>query len=259
MKKAQIIVLVILSILFLNCEIKEEITFNKDGSGELFYTYDMSKMLKEMPESKNTDADKDMDTIFDFNSLLNDPKFKDSLAALSPEKRKTLESLRMMKMKLKVDSKEKIAEMGFGIQFKKINEIKDFFKKMEEAQKITKPNKKGNPIKESPLFERLSGKDQNVAYNFDGRNFTRTTTMKKKISEESNKEIDKMINSGDKTKELFGVLKYTLILNFPKKVKKINNKNAVLSNGKKTVTISYGLTEYLENPEKLNLEIKLAK
>ncbi len=257
MKKTQIIILAILSILFINCEIKEEITFNKDGSGELFYTYDMSKMLKEIPDSSK--AADDMDTIFDFDKMLNDPKFKDSIAALSPEKRKTLESLRMMKMKMIVNSEEKKAEMGFGFGFKDINKLEDVLKKIQTAQQAVKTKKDGNPIKESPLYDGLSGNNQNVSYSFDGKHFKKSVSLKHKITEKDNKDMDNMVKSQDEISKLFDALKYTIILNFPKKIKKVNNKNAVFSNNHKTVSISYSIDEYLKNPEKLNLEIELNK
>ncbi|MFI5157115.1 MAG: hypothetical protein ACHQEM_13070, partial [Chitinophagales bacterium] len=48
---------------------------------------------------------------------------------------------------------------------------------------------------------------------------------------------------------------YTLVINLPRPVKKVDNALATLSPDKKTVTIKYNLTDVFQNPEKFEYTI----
>ena len=260
MKKIYIL-LTIIGLTFISCEIKEEITFNKDGSGEVYIGYNMDKLLEEFPnQSKNKKNKKPIDSIIDFAKLMEDPKFKDSIAKASDEEKEKLKELKNLKMRIVADEAKKKMELGFYIAFKNIDSVQDIFKKVKEAQKVTKQDKKTEMVKDKPVFNSLSGENQNILYSYNGHIFTRNVKLKKKISDKDNKEINKSItNDKDPFGKIANSLKYTIVLNFPKKIKKINSKNAVFSNHKKTVTISYRLEDYMLHPEMLNLKVKLAK
>ncbi len=261
MRKTQILFsFIITTFLFLtSCEIKEEITFDENGGGEIYYGYDMSALLKEAPINKNSDKKK-MDTIFDFNKILNDPKFKDSIAKAKPEEKEILEALKNMKMKMQMDAEAKKMEFGFSFVFKNINDVKDIFGKIKKAQELTKISKQTESVKDKPVFGGLSGENQNIDYAFDGRNFTRKVILKKELTTPEKEKLQKSLSKDDDPfSEIFSHLNYTIVLNFPKKIKKINVKNAVFSNGKKTVTITYKMEDFLMNPKNLDLKVKLAK
>jgi len=261
MKKIYILSLILISLFFTSCEIKEEITINKDGSGEVFYNYDLSKVIEDFDNNSKPKKDfkKPLDTIYDFNQLINNPKFKDSIASLTPEKKKMIESLKNMKMKMVMDEANKKMEFGFGFTFKNIDSLKNMFDKIQNAQQFTSNKNQTQMVKNKPFYKELSGTNQTLSYHYNGKIFKRMAKLKKPRTEEEEKKIEKDLKANDKIKTLFDNLKYTIILHFPKKIKKVNVKNAVFSKDKKTVTIKYGLGTYLKNPEKLNLVVKLAK
>ena len=61
------------------------------------------------------------------------------------------------------------------------------------------------------------------------------------------------------TQMMFAGSNYTLKYHFPRKVKSVSHPGAMFSDDRKTVTVQYPFTEYLENPDKLNLEVVLEK
>lgn len=261
MKKFYLFAFIIILFSILSCEIKEEITINKDGSGEVYYNYDLSKLVKEfkLDTQVKKDGEKPVDTIIDFNQLLNNPKFKDRISSLTPEKKEMLKSLKNMKMKMVMDEANKKMSFGFGFSFKNIDSLKNMFEKIQKAQQFSSNKKQTNMVQDKPIYQGLSGANQDLSYKYNGKIFQRTVKLKKLRTEEEQKEIDKDVKQNDKTDALFNKLKYTIVLHFPKKIKKVNAKIAVFSKDKKTVTISYGLDTYLKNPENLNLKVKLAK
>ncbi len=261
MKKIYILSLILISLFFTSCEIKEEITINKDGSGEVYYGYDLSKLIEEFDNDSKPKKEpkKPLDTIIDFNQLINNPKFKDSIASLTPEKKEMLESLKNMKMKMVMDEAAKKMEFGFGFAFKDIDSLKNMFDKIQKAQQFSSNKNQTKMVKDKPIYQGLSGTNQTLSYHYNGKVFKRTAKLKKTRTEEEQKKLDKDVKENDKIDALFNKLKYTIVLHFPKKIKKVNAKNAVFSKDKKTVTITYGLDTYLKNPEMLNLTVKLAK
>jgi hypothetical protein len=46
---------------------------------------------------------------------------------------------------------------------------------------------------------------------------------------------------------------------FPKKVKSVSNKSATISADKKTVTVVYPFTDYLDRPKDMSLEVEFEK
>jgi len=261
MKKIILLFIFSFALFLTSCEIKEEITFNEDGSGEIYFGYNMSKLLEELPDQKQKKTPKKaIDSIIDFNTLLNDPKFKDSIAKASDEEKAKLETLRNLKMHIIADEANKKMEFGFHFAFKNIDSIKDVFKDLKNAQEVTKLNKKTAMAKDKPTFNSLTGENQKVTYKYDGQFFSRTVALKKELSKKDKTEIDKSLKNDDNPfDKILNNLKYTIVLNFPKKIKKINVKNAVFSNHKKTVTLTYNLEDFMLRPESINLKVKLAK
>jgi hypothetical protein len=253
--------LIAITLILTSCEIKEEITFNEDGSGEIYLGYNMSKLMEEFPAQKNKSTTiKAIDSIIDFNTILNDPKYKDSIAKASEKDKKNLELLKNLKIRIIADEANKKMEFGFNFAFKNIDSIQDIFKKIKDAQEITKINKKAEMAKGKLTYNSLTGENQKVIYKYDNHTFTRTTLLKQKLSTKDKKEIDKALKNEDNPfDKILNNLKYTIVLHFPKKIKKVNVKNAVFSDHKKTVTVTYRLEDFMLHPEKMNLKVKLAK
>ncbi len=253
------IALMITAATFMSCEIKEEISFNENGSGELAYTYDMSYFLALMPESteENKSKEKAMDTLIIFNEIINEKSFKDSISRLPLEQREVIESFKDMKMKMKMDPKEKIMIMGFSWDFENINSMTDLFSKMSKAQSLSGEEDKNAEMYNSPMMKTFSGENQKLTYSFNGKYFARNVSLKKPLTEEEKEQFNGMLNMKEGSKEKTDELKYTIVLNFPTPIKTISNKNVKFSNNRKTVEMSYSFFTYLMDPESLSFDLEL--
>lgn len=252
------IAIVITAATFMSCEIKEEITFNENGSGELAYTYDMSYFLALMPESteENNSKEKAMDTLIVFNDLMNEKSFKDSISRLPEEQRELMESFKDMKMSMRMDPEEKLMIMSFSWDFENINSMTDLFSKMSKAQSLSGEDK-NSEMYNSPMMKTFSGENQNLKYSYNGKSFSRSVSLKKPLTEEEKEQFNGMLSMKEGSKEKTDELKYTIVLNFPKSIKTISNKNVKFSNNRKTVEMSYSFFTYLMDPESLSFELEL--
>ena len=87
-------------------------------------------------------------------------------------------------------------------------------------------------------------------YSFKGNKFTRIAVLNKVKKEMLNEEAAEM------NKMIFASSNYIVKYHFAKPVKKVSNTSALFSEDRKTVTLHYPFSEYMENPEKLNLEVE---
>lgn len=251
------ILIVVFTATLTSCDIREEITFENDGTGSILYTYDLSAVMGIMPTS-DANTKEDVDTILDFDQLMSSEEFKkeyeDSIKNLSAEQKEAFDALKGMTMQLKMNSETWIT--GFGWSFENINNLKDAFTKINNAQNFQNGNEEEG-MKETPLYKNMSGENQDVKYSFDGNSFTRLVSVKEEISEEDKNKIKKTLKMSGDSEKLLSNLKYTIILNFPKPIKTIDNKNAKFSNNRKTVEINYPIDTYIYKPKLLSLNIKL--
>jgi len=251
-----ILTVIVASAILTSCEIREEITFNKNGSGEILYTYNMSAIMQMMPSSEETKNTEIMDTVIDFHQLMQTKNFRDSINNLNTEQKEAFEAMKDMKMTMKMNSDTKEMIMGFAWGFKNINELTDVFSKIKNAQKLNnKTDDMG--MGDSPLMKNFSGENQDLKFSYNGNMFSRTVTLKEKLSKEDKEQIDNMLKMQEGSEEMLELMKYTIVLNFPKPIKSINNENAVFSNNRKTVEISFPLSTYLYEPNLTSLNVKL--
>ena len=210
-----------------------------------------------MPPSEGDKKEESIDTVLDFGSLMESNKeFKDSISNLSAEQKQAFEAMKDMKMSMRMNSKTNEMSMGFGWSFNNISELKDAFNKINKAQSFGNNKIDDFGIEDSPLISSMSGENQNIECTYNKKSFTRNVSLKKNLSKEDKEQIESMLNmSGDG--DILNGLKYTIVLNFPKPIKSVNNKNATFSNNRKTVEISYPISTYMYKPDLLSLKVKL--
>ena len=255
-----ILMLVVLSLS--SCNFTEEITFDEDGAGTFISRYDMATFFDQLKEKGMGESagwgkgEKAVDSVIYFKDILNEAQ--DSISRLSLEEQKKLKALEDVVMNMRMDPEKGIFDMGFGLKFKSLEELPEVIKTIDDAKKV---NSKNNPQYEK-IGETASGKSldnalKDVDFRYEGKKFSRIWKGNAKRSKEEAKKVkDEIAQMGD-MKSLFEEMTYTLKYTFPRKIKSVSNKKAVISKDKKTVTLTLDFISIIEVPELLNLEVKL--
>jgi len=248
MKK--LLLLVISLALFTSCQLNEEITFHKNGSGEYKLAIDMSgfmAMAKGMDQKKDSLTEKKeplvKDTVYKLADMLSDKK--DSIAHLPKEERELLESMKNVVVKIHADEMKGEMTMAYIYPFKKTSDLENILEKFE---KIEKNRKDKNDI----MTDMSNGLPKTkVSYNFSKRKFHRKVKL---IKTEKKKDS---INKDSKEKEaMLGMFKYKLIYHFPYTIKSVSYKDALLSADRKTLIIEVPIDKMINNPTLLDFEVK---
>jgi len=266
MKRIKLFSFLLTALVFSSCSFTEEITFKEDGSGEFVMYYDMSEMMTAMkgmggekPEdSEKKEATEIIDSTIFFKDIL--VERADSISKLPQEEQKKLKKLESVIMKMKMNEATDEFSFGFGSSFKNLNDLPEMLDNLETAKKMnSKGNAQYDQMSASQVAKSAENTLENVSFTFDGTRFSRF--YKETAEEVSKEEIEaltaEMSSMGEDYKELFDNMSYNLVYHFPKKVKSVSNKDAVISNNGKTVTLSLNFTDMVKNPNYNNLDIKL--
>ena len=149
---------------------------------------------------------------------------------------------------MKMNAEQKQFSMNIATDFKNVNELHNVLQSMKVLQKLEGGSGGSTP------FSGLGDNKSKVSYAYDGKKFTRKATIdKQKLTE---KAAD---TTADMSKMMFASSNYIIKYHFPKRIKKVSNPSALFSEDRKTVTIQYPFTDYMENPDKLNFEVEFEK
>jgi hypothetical protein len=192
------------------------------------------------------DAKKSIDSTFTFKQLIAEKQ--DSISKLSPEAQKEIKKLENFVFNIKMNGEKKQFLMNIATDFKSVNELQDILQSMSSLQKLEGGNAPSTP------FAGLGDNKSKLSYTYDGKKFTRKAILdKQKVTE---KAAD---STADMSKMMFASSNYIIKYHFPKPVKKVSNPNALFSDDRKTITIQYPFTDYMENPDKLNFDVEFEK
>ncbi|GGF81612.1 hypothetical protein SAMN05444281_2343 [Wenyingzhuangia marina] len=238
--------LFVTAILLISCEIQEEIYLHNDGSGNINFVIDYGNQLSTMKGFVNSNSKnkinigKKTDTIIYFKDFID--QNKDSIGLLSLEDQKTINELKNFSMRMNIDPDQKIGKMAISNEFKHISKLGHFEELMQKASSINNKNKETKyPIK------------YNTGFDFKRKKFKRFVIEKKLSKEDENKYQANIKNS----KLFFSGINYKLVYHFDRKIKKVTNKDAVISDDKKTLEISYPMDTLTLNPYLLEFEVTL--
>lgn len=157
-------------------------------------------------------------------------------------------------MRMILDEEKDIMKLMMGIKFNSMSELSKAIKTLDDAQKMNANSSIGQ-LRDNSMAEGANNILENVNFSFNGQSFSRSfiSENKEKIDLKSiNKEIDQLKGM----KEFFTSMTYSVKYNFPKK-KKITNKKAKLSNGKKSVGLTVNFLDLMQDPTILNLDVQL--
>lgn len=231
-------------ILFTSCQITENVYINDDGSGKISFDIDASGVMA-MGGDKMAN-EKDVDSTFTFKELFEAKR--DSISKLPAEEQARLKKLENLSVNMKMKGAEKQFLISMFMDFKKADELMD----MMQAMNAIKPKQPGTG-EENPLSSIGNSNATDLKFSFDGTSFKRNVIVKDKAALAAQKDTTGM------TAMMFAGSNYTLKYHFPRKVKSVSNSTAMFSEDRKVVTIQYPFTQYLDDPEKLNLEVVLEK
>lgn len=240
----------LLFVLFLlsltSCKITEDIYINENGSGKFALDMDASALMAMIPaDSLGSDKpNKDIDSTFTFKELL--ATKKDSIARLSKEEQTKLKRLENFAMKIKMKSAEKQFAFSMTNDFKSVAELQDAMGALNELQNLNK-QKQDAAMVPSGAF---GSNNSDLKYTYTDKKFTRKATVKKELKRVEND------SAADAYKMIYEASTYAIKYHFPKKVKKVSNSSALFSEDRKTVTIEYLFSDYMNDPEKLNFEVE---
>ncbi len=240
------IALLTLVLLFISCNFTENINVNPDGTGDFSIEVDGSGLMamagdkigEKLSDSKDK---KSIDSTFSFKELFEQKK--DSIAKLSAKEQAYLKKMENFVMHMKMNAEKKELLFSMNTPFQNVSELQDMMSGIKTLNDLkAKSSKKEMP---NPLGDGLNNNSQ-LNFSYNGKKFTRTAIIDKEALKKDSLGMAKM---------MFASSRYTLKYHFPKPVKSVSNPDALYSADRKTITIQYPFTDYMDNPEKMNLTI----
>jgi hypothetical protein len=247
-KLYQLLSLSLLVLTLASCNFTENIDVQPDGSGTFaievdgggFLAMAGDKLGNELGMKNNAKA---IDSTFSFKQIFEEKK--DSIAKLAPEQQEAIKKLENFVMKIKMNPEAQQLLFSMNTPFKKVNDLGGLMEGMSALKDL-----KGKSEKNSNPAAMLGGMNNaQLSFNYDGKSFVRKAIVSKEALSKINADSTGM------AKMIFASSKYTLKYHFPKAVKKVSNPDALFSADRKTVTVEYPFLDYMEHPEKLNLNV----
>ncbi|EDP97624.1 hypothetical protein U8527_04705 [Kordia algicida OT-1] len=251
MKKIYLGLLVAFVTLFTSCKFTENIYINDDGTGKVSFTMDGSELMDMMGEEMAKEDEKVIDSTISFKELFKEKR--DSISKLSAEEQEKLKRLEAFTMRMLMNPKEKKMEMDLYADFESVNELQDMFAAMNTAGSMDKNKKSSAGGGVNPMSSLNSDGVTTTNYSFKNNVFSRNVAILDQTK------LDSVYQNLGQAKMMFAASSYTLKYHFPKKIKSVSLENAVISEDGKSFTAELNFMEYLQNPETLNVEVKLEK
>lgn len=223
-----------------SCNFTETIVINEDGSGTMTMAMDGSQLMAMAGEemAKETGG-KRFDTVVNFKDLFEGKE--DSIAKLPESERKMVAAMSKVKMKMLMDAGTSEFKFDMINDFKNVSELQDMMKLMKEAKKMQGRGAEADPLKN----------DSDVSYFYDGKKFMKKVVMPK--------DVQQIPDSLAMYMAMFEGSQYVVNYKFPKKIKKVSNKDAVISADKKSLTLTYTLSDYYVDPKNMSIEVDFEK
>ena len=240
-----------------SCTLKEQVVVNEDGSGTFSYGFDMSPMYKMgMKKSDSAKVNKVLDTTFTFKDVLE--KIKDSISKLPngdkeklellEKEKEKLEILENFKVSIKVNDEKKQFEYAMAFDFPSGTGYKSIATPAESLEGLAAVDKKNfGLLSAAPKPEEKA----TTTIFYDGKVFIKAVTPAKDDKKAKKKKEAKKEKSDDpfskKMEEMIKECKYIAEYHFPKKIKTISLKKAVITEDRKGFTLEVPLDNMQES------------
>ncbi|WP_179344099.1 hypothetical protein [Winogradskyella ursingii] len=260
-----IIFLLALACVFTSCNVTESIVFNSDNSGEYLVKYQMGDAMQAFNDAMGGDNSNDenkekgevMDTTMVFADIM--ATYKDSIASLPEKKQLAMEAVRNMFMNMKLDEDAGIMDIGIGMKFESIEDLKNIQDKIKKVQSLNQQGDQLEAMKSgSPLGKFMGTDDSTVRYDLTTDGFSRTTMVS--VTEESEEVMEELFDETDEgDKEFIKYFEesyYNVKLTFPKAVKSVSFEGAEISADRKTVSYRANWLDFIKNPKLLDVNVE---
>ncbi len=261
MKFVRNLFIALLPFTFASCmDTREEVEIKKDGSGTLVMKTDLGKMLEMMKSFASADdlQKEGLDKAYDTTMLMKD--YVDTAKSV-PADRKAV--LREGKVHLVMNLKENLGRFDMQFPFKSADQLQQLYTSLNSSTGSLKGMFDGMGKKLPGAGNEGNAGDQGSDKGMPQIASVYDIVVKEGLySRKVNKDRYDEFKQAVKLEELkqmgsmLGQMNYTLVIKLSRPIKKINNSKAVLSDDKKTATLSTDLMETFEHPELLALEIE---
>lgn len=228
-----------LSFITTSCNFTENITVSQDGSGKASFDMDGSQLMA-MAGGQMGDA-KAIDSTFTFKEIFANKK--DSIAKLSKAEQDHIKSLENLTVKIQMNAQEGQMNVNVLNNFKKVTEVSDVMQSFIDIARVKSPDK-------AEVMGFLNN-HATVKYSYDGKTFKRNVEVAQNVV--------KQADSLNMYKSMLTESTYTINYKFPKKIKSVSNKTAVIGDDKQSLSVTYKLLDYLDNPTQLGLQVEFEK
>lgn len=232
-----------LVLLTVSCQVTETLHINSDGSG----TIEVAMLRDEnsyMQIAKENYSKEDIyrDTTYVFGDYIK--KHQETFSRTPVADQKVFLRYSDVKIHKKSSSYDKEFRATYTQNFQKASDIVD----------LSKTDHYLDDIKNNYA---LSAEEHyyKVCYDYTGNRFNRTITIIDTL--EQKKEYDKIEGLKVEYKGYKLVQNYVLNYHFPRKIQSVSNPLAKISDDRKSLSIQFLLTDYLQNPVSTNLEVLL--
>jgi hypothetical protein len=236
-------------------EIEEKVDIKANGTGELTVNTDMSQMLGMMESMLGKEElEKELPRkSVDTTVMMKD--FIDTSKSISAENKALF---RTGKMHLKLNMTEKVFKAHMNFPFTSLTNLQKLYTAMNDGSLNTADMFRGlTSGKALGNDDTLGGSPEMNQYNSIYTFTVKDGTISRKLDEAKwkNLQASPQFSQLKQTSTMGIEMPYTLVVNLPRPVKRIDNSLATLSPDKKTVTIKYNLTDVFDNPEKFEYTI----
>ncbi|GGB76123.1 hypothetical protein GCM10007424_15150 [Flavobacterium suaedae] len=218
----------------------------EDGTGTMHMEMDGSMLMMMAGDKmeKEGEGPTKIDSIISFGELFKEKK--DSIAQLPKDKQELIKNLEKWDMHMLMDTETKEMIIGMETSFDDVSGLENTLNAFSELKKLN--DKEGAPAQGPGLG--VGNENTEVKYFYNGKTFKKEVIYNKPETDEE--EDDSM----EMYKQMFAESTYVVDYTFPKRIKSVSNKDAVISADRKNVVITYSFMEYIENPEILSMTIK---
>jgi len=239
-------------VLFLSgCSLYQEVTFKEDGKVFYLMSIDAGQIMG-MGLSANDIGEMPSDTVISIIDMLKEKKNMDSI---SETEKRLYQDIAPLSVRIKSDINKKELFISYFGDFKNITALNKALQAMSLLDSIDSKKEGSNSSKQEQELNKII--ERYNLYTWDGKTMTAVNQhnpdKKDNMDANDEDELSKLSSlsgmfSGGKMKT-----KYT----FPKKVKTVNNPDALLSADRKSVIIEYQASDFLDNPKLSDIVIEL--
>ena len=249
MKKISWLISLVSTLALASCEMTQEITINKDGSGSLNNTSDMSSLVGMM----KTMGGDSMTKMSNTDTTISLAGIADSIQGLTAQQKKIINQGRM-KLTLNMKDEKLVTKASFP--FEKLTDLQMLNAAMPKVSEAM--SKKLTSGEQMPAGLPISDKMQIRSFDdfFDvtiSNNVLSKSLDKAKYATVPNDEYMKSIQQ---LSSMGSPITANYVINLPRPAKKTEGKALKLSDDKKKVTITVSSDDFFDNPDKFEYRIE---